>query len=109
MRMIARSGRVGHLAWMIHLGADVQYVTVADDRVGSRHPDIYPEQLAKIRVQEQEIGVCILGVSSDRRLGWRDSEVLAPYPLREPMSWEIRTFRPRFGQGGINSRSDVCE
>ena len=71
-------GAGGTLARMIHLGADVQYVTVADDRAGSRHPDIYPGQLAKIRVQEQEAGMRVLGVSSDRRLGWRDSEVLAP-------------------------------
>lgn len=90
----AEIGAGGTLAHLILVGAEVYYLTVADDRVGSSDPSIYPEQLANIRVQEEEDAMRILGVSGNHWLGWRDSEVLPTHQLREQMMREIRVIRP---------------
>jgi LmbE family N-acetylglucosaminyl deacetylase len=93
----ADDGEVGAgatLARLIAEGAQVYYLTVADDRVGSRDAAIYPEQLARIRVREEEDAMRILGVLGNHWLGWRDSEVQPTLQLREQMIREIRTIRP---------------
>lgn len=87
-------GAGGTIARLVQAGAEVFYLTVADDRVGSRDRAIYPEQLANIRVKEEEEAMRVLGVARNHWLGWRDSEVLPSHQLREQMIREIRMVRP---------------
>lgn len=87
-------GAGGTLARLVDSGAEVRYLTVADDRVGSRDPNVFPEELAALRVKEEDAAMEVLGIRSNHWLGWRDSEVLPTLQLREQMIREIRTFKP---------------
>lgn len=90
----AEIGVGGTLARVIADGARVDYVTVADDRVGSRDRSIYPEQLAELRIKEQDAAMEVLGINSNRWLGWRDSEVLPTHTLRGQFIRAIRELKP---------------
>lgn len=87
-------GAGGTVAKLTRRRCRVTYVSVMDDRVGTLDPILWPEKLAKIRVEEQERAAEILGVQRLIWLGYRDSELYPSLELRGKLIRIIREIRP---------------
>lgn len=84
----------GTIARLIEEGRDVHYLLVTRGDRGSDDPDMTPEQIAKIREQEQRAAAEALGVQTVTFLSHTDGEVEATLALRCELSLAIRLWRP---------------
>ncbi|MGC8618321.1 MAG: PIG-L deacetylase family protein [Thermoplasmata archaeon] len=82
----------GFISQKLRDGASFQLVVVSDGRKGSRN--LGEEELVRIRKEEQERALDILGTRNVKFLGYRDSEVPYPSSLRNDIIKAIRDFGP---------------
>ncbi len=88
---LGAGGTVGRLAAE---GAEVVYLTVADDLVGVLDPDLSEAAALEVLKSEQEAAGRIVGVGRQRRLDWPDAGRWDELELRRQIAGEIRRFRP---------------
>ena len=89
-------GAGGTIAALQRAGAEVHYVTVADDLLGVLDPELTPEEAgARLRAEQEEAGRRI-GVASQRRLDYPDAGAWPELELRDRLLCEIRRVRPDF-------------
>jgi LmbE family N-acetylglucosaminyl deacetylase len=89
-------GAGGTLARLASEGAEVVYVTVADDLLGGLDPRLDErEALARIVREQERAGRCI-GVQRQVRLDWPDAGAWDELALRRQLVAEIRRHRPDF-------------
>ncbi len=86
-------GAGGTIALLAKNGRDVYYVTVTDGRMGTLNPNIYPEELARIRRREQEEAARLLGVRGVIWFDFMDTNVPV-IDLRNKLITEIRRLKP---------------
>lgn len=84
----------GTVAMWVEAGAEVYYVICTDGALGSDTGDVTPEELIKIRVEEQRRANEELGVKETVFLGFPDMALTAGEDLRERMCREIRRIKP---------------
>ncbi len=84
----------GTLAHWHSLGASIHYCLVTDGISGSRDPKQTPEQLAKIRHDEQRAAAAVLGCTDITFLGYPDGRVEPSLALRWDIARVIRKVRP---------------
>jgi LmbE family N-acetylglucosaminyl deacetylase len=82
----------GFISQKIQEGASFQLVVVSDGRKGSRV--LGEEELVRIRREEQDEALNILGAKNAKHLSYRDSEVPPPNMLRNDIMKVIREFGP---------------
>lgn len=106
-------GNSGTVAKWIEEGASVTYVIVTDGGSGSNEPGIIREELAQLRIQEQNKAAAAVGVSDIRYLGYHDGTLQPTMELRRDLTRIIREVQPDrvmcadpttvfFGDGYIN-------
>ena len=88
---LAAGGLVAKLA---EQGCEITYVTMTDGRIGTLNPEISPEKLAVIRVNEQKEAAKILGVKNLIWLNYKDSELKPTLEARNRLISVIRKFKP---------------
>jgi len=84
----------GTVALWARQGTDVFYVICTDGSRGSSDPNITPQQLAQIRVQEQLEAASVLGVKDVVFLGYTDGLLEPTIALRRDITRMIRKYRP---------------
>lgn len=84
----------GAVAKWIEEGAEVCYVICTDGAMGSESGDITPEELIRIRIEEQRSANKELGVKETVFLGYPDMGLTAGEELREKICREIRRLKP---------------
>lgn len=87
-------GAGGAVAKLSRAGARIIYVTMTDGSRGTYDPAISPDELARIRMKEQEEAAEVLGVSELVWLGYRDTELAAAPEARNKLITLIRKYRP---------------
>jgi LmbE family N-acetylglucosaminyl deacetylase len=86
----------GTLATLSLEGAEVHYLTVADDLLGVLDPELGKrEALSRLRAEQLEAGR-IVGVTSQRRLDYPDAGDWDCLALRGEIARQIRLLRPDF-------------
>ena len=86
-------GAGGTIALLGKSGRDIYYVTVTDGRMGTSNPNLYPEELARIRRREQEEAARLLGVRNIIWFDFMDTDVPVN-DLRNRLITEIRRLKP---------------
>jgi LmbE family N-acetylglucosaminyl deacetylase len=85
----------GTIARLAEEGHDIHYLLVTRGDKGSNEPGVTPEQLMRIREQEQREAAAILGVQTVTFLaGYRDSEIEVTLALRKDLVHIIRQWQP---------------
>ena len=90
----AEFGSAGAVAKWIREGRRVVYVVCTSGDKGSNDPNMTPEQLAKIRENEQEDAAAVLGVSDVVFLRYPDQELEDTPHFRKAIVRQIRIFKP---------------
>ena len=90
----AEFGCSGTVAKWCKEGMEVVYVIVTDGSKGTSERGITPEQLGKMRRQEQEYAGKILGLKDMVFLGYLDGYLQPTLELRRDIAREIRRYRP---------------
>jgi len=90
----AEFGCSGTVAKWCREGVEVVYVIVTDGSKGTSDRGITPEQLGKMRHQEQANAGKILGLKDVVFLGYPDGYLQPTLDLRRDIAREIRRFRP---------------
>jgi hypothetical protein len=86
-------GAGGAIALLGRSGRDIYYVTVTDGRMGTSNPNLYPEELARIRRREQEEAAGLPGVLNIMWFDFMDTNVPVN-DLRNRLITEIRRLKP---------------
>ncbi|MCY0868777.1 MAG: PIG-L family deacetylase [Desulfurococcus sp.] len=84
----------GLIAKLAKRGCEVIYATMTDGRLGTSDPELYPEKLAFIRMEEQKKAAEILGVKRLIWLNYRDSELEVTEEARSRLITLIRELQP---------------
>ena len=84
----------GSVAQWVQEGRQVVYVLCTNGDKGSSNPDFAPEQLAKIRQEEQQAACAVLGVQEVVFLGYADGLLQNTLELRQDIVRQIRRLRP---------------
>lgn len=87
-------GVVGSVARWIDEGAEVTYCIVTDGAAGTEDPNIDPEELAKLRQEEQRSAAAAVGVTDVRFLGYRDGILEPTLEVRHAITRIIREVKP---------------
>ena len=87
----AAGGIIGKLATE---GREVTYVIATNGNKGSGDRAISPEQLVRVRQEEQQNAARVLGVARVEFLGYEDGEIEDTRQLRRDITREIRRWRP---------------
>jgi LmbE family N-acetylglucosaminyl deacetylase len=90
----AEYGIAGTVAKWTHEGKDVIYVVCTNGNKGSNDPKMKPEQLAKIREQEQLAAAKLLGVKEVVFLRHEDQSLEDTAEFRKEIVSLIRKYRP---------------
>ena len=88
-------GAAGSIARWTDEGAQVTFCIVTDGAAGSNDPNITPEDLARIRREEQMAAAAVVGVHDVRFLGYRDGILQPTLELRRELTRLIREIRPQ--------------
>ena len=84
----------GSVVHWVQEGRQVTYVICTNGDKGSSNPDIAPEQLAKVRQEEQKAACAVLGVQEVVFLGYADGLLQNTLELRQDIVRQIRRLRP---------------
>ena len=84
----------GLIAKLATEGREVTYVIATNGNKGSGDRAISPEQLARVRQEEQRNAARVLGVARVEFLGYEDGEIEDTRQLRRDVTREIRRWRP---------------
>jgi LmbE family N-acetylglucosaminyl deacetylase len=84
----------GTIALWTREGAEIIYLILTNGNKGSDDPDMTPEQLAKLRQEEQRTAAGLLGVKTIIFLDQPDGELQVTLQLRQQVVREIRRHRP---------------
>lgn len=84
----------GSVVQWIKEGRQVSYVICTNGDKGSSNPEIAPEQLAKIRQEEQRAACAILGVQEIAFLAYADGLLQNTLEFRQDIVRQIRRLRP---------------
>ncbi len=87
-------GVAGTAARWASFGSDVTYVVLTDGNVGSHEDGMTPDELARLRRQEQEAAARVAGVARCLFLGLHDGLLEPSLALRKELVRLIRTYRP---------------
>jgi LmbE family N-acetylglucosaminyl deacetylase len=87
-------GIAGTVARWTQSGKIVVYVICTNGDKGTSDPDMKPEELIKIRQNEQKAAAKVLGVSQVVFLNYRDQELEETPEFRKEIVRQIRTFKP---------------
>ena len=87
-------GAAGTMAAFAAQGADVHYLILTDGSKGSDKPNITSAQLIKLREQEQQDAVKVIGGKSVQFLGHPDGELEVTMELKKEIIKVIRTIKP---------------
>jgi len=90
----AEFGVAGSVARWTREGKDVVYVVCTNGDKGTSDTSIKPEELAKIREQEQLAAARLLGVRKVIFLHYPDQELEDTSEFRKAIVRQIRTYRP---------------
>ncbi|MCX6000971.1 MAG: PIG-L family deacetylase [Chloroflexi bacterium] len=85
----------GTVAGWIREGRRVIYIILTNGNKGSDDPEITPEQLTEIRINEQKQAALTLGVNEVVFLGHDDQSLEDTPDFRKEVVKVIRTYRPR--------------
>lgn len=84
------------IAKLVRLGAEVTYLTVTDDSVGTLDRNLSASSLAAIRKDEQAKAAQVLGIKEVRWLDYPDAGDYSEYAVRQDVIRTIRELRPDF-------------
>ena len=84
----------GTIAKLATEGREVTYVIATNGNKGSGDRAMSPEQLARVRHEEQRDAARVLGVGRVEFLGYEDGELEDTRQLRRDITREIRRWRP---------------
>jgi LmbE family N-acetylglucosaminyl deacetylase len=84
----------GSVAQWVQEGRQGVYVLCTNGDKGSSNPDFAPDQLAKIRQEEQQAACAVLGVQEVVYLGYADGLLQNTLELRQDIVRQIRRLRP---------------
>ena len=87
-------GAAGTVARWVSEGATVRYLLVTRGDKGSDDPDVDVAELTRTRMTEQRAAAEELGVAGVDFLDEPDGQVEPSLPLRERITYAIRSFRP---------------
>ena len=90
----AEFGAAGTVAKWVAEGIEMTYVLTTDGSKGSSDPKMTPEELVRIRRQEQLDAAAVLGVSHVEFLGHPDGYLEHTLALRRDIARTIRKFKP---------------
>jgi LmbE family N-acetylglucosaminyl deacetylase len=85
----------GTVARWVREGWEVVYVVCTDSSKGSNDPDMSPQKLVQIRVEEQRRAAAVLGVDEVVFLGYEDGSLQDDAQLRRDLVRLIRRWKPR--------------
>ena len=85
----------GTIALWAREGAEIVYLILTNGNKGSDDPAMTPEQLARLREEEQRSAAGVLGVKTIIFLGEPDGELQPTLQLRQRVVAEIRRYRPQ--------------
>jgi LmbE family N-acetylglucosaminyl deacetylase len=88
-------GCSGTVALWRQAGCDVAYLICTDGSKGSDDPSLAPEEIARIRQEEQIAAARVVGVERVDFLGFSDGELENTLALRKGLVEAIRRFRPQ--------------
>ena len=84
----------GTIALWTREGAEITYLILTNGDKGSDDPEMKPEQLTRLRQEEQRTAASLLGVKTIIFLDEPDGELQATLQLRQQVVREIRRHRP---------------
>jgi len=84
----------GTIALWVRQGAQIIYLILTNGNKGSDDPKMTPEQLTKLRQEEQRTAAGLLGVKTIIFLDEPDGELQVTLRLRQQVVREIRRHRP---------------
>ena len=87
-------GIAGTVARWAHEGKTVVYVICTNGNKGTSDPDIKPEELVKIREDEEKAAAKVLGVKEVVFLGYPDQGLEDTAEFRKDIVRQIRTYQP---------------
>ena len=87
-------GAAGTVARWVGEGATVRYLLVTRGDKGSDDPNVDVAELTRTRMAEQRAAAAELGVAGVEFLDEPDGQVEPSLPLRERVTYAIRSFRP---------------
>ena len=87
-------GAAGAMAYFAEQGAAVHYLILTDGSSGSSDKTMTPEQLTKIREEEQKAAVKEIGGKGVTFLGYPDGQLEVTMALKRDVVKVIRTIRP---------------
>ncbi len=87
-------GAAGTVARWVHEGAAVRYLVITSGDKGSDDPNADPEQLRRLREEEQRAAAAEIGVEGVDFLDEPDGQVEPSLRLRERITYAVRAFRP---------------
>ncbi len=90
----AEFGAAGTVAAKIREGREVVYVVCTNGDKGTSDRNMPPEELARIRQEEQKAAATVLGVREVIFLGYSDQGLEYTPQLRKQLVRLIRTYRP---------------
>jgi len=90
----AEFGAAGTVATMVKEGKNIVYVVCTDGSKGTDDIKVIPEELVKIREQEQIAAANVLGVNDVIFLGYEDQNINETPEFRKEIVRLIRTYRP---------------
>ena len=82
------------IARWVRMGHSVSYCLLTKGDKGSQDRTVKPEELALIRVEEENRASAVLGVSSVRFLDYRDGTLFASMETRQTVARVIRQEKP---------------
>ena len=84
----------GTIALWVRAGVEIVYLILTNGNKGSDDPEVTPEQLTKLRQEEQRTAAGMLGVKKIIFLDEPDGELQATLQLRQQVVRQIRLHRP---------------
>mgnify|MGYP005840693883 CR=1 FL=1 len=84
----------GTIAKLAKVGCQITYLTVTDGSRSTTNPNLSPEKLTEIRMEEEERAAKILGVKHLMWLGYTDSEFQPTIEARGKIIRAIRQTKP---------------
>nr|MDO8079389.1 PIG-L deacetylase family protein [Candidatus Freyarchaeota archaeon] len=84
----------GTIAKLAKAGCEITYLTVTDGSRSTTNPNLSPEKLTEIRMEEEERAAKILGVKHLMWLGYTDSEFQPTIEARGKIIRAIRQTKP---------------
>ncbi|MDQ3990951.1 MAG: PIG-L family deacetylase [Actinomycetota bacterium] len=84
----------GTVAAWTGAGTEVFYLCVTDGSAGWNGPGRTREEVARLRIPEQQAAGEVLGVSEIRFLGYGDGSLAASLDVRRDIAREVRRLRP---------------